>query len=237
MALNNRHVYPALSLGRREPYILNKCAGKRVLDLGFIDSGWTPERIAAGNLLHLWIRKTASLLVGVDLDDSFRHLLPPDSENYRLLFGNVEDETVMKALRAFDFDVVVAAEILEHVDNPGLFLRSVKGVMKPGASLVLSVPNGLRHQNAAYVAQGIEMVHPDHNYWYSPTTIQTLLTKNGFHVTSLAGYIFGPETPAQLGPCGLGCPGLVVEAIPVQAGEKAKRWLESESASVEAMTA
>lgn len=237
MALDNRHVYRPLKLSRREPLILNRCAGKRVLDLGFIDAGWTPERIAGGNLLHLWIKKAASLLVGVDLDDSFRHLLPAENENYRLFFGNVEDERMMSTLREFDFDVVVAAEILEHVDNPGLFLKSVKSVMKPEATLVLTVPNGLRHQNAAYVAQGVEMVHPDHNYWYSPTTIQTLLTKNGFHVENLAGYIFGPETREQLGPCGLGCPGLYVEATPTMPGEKARRWGEGARVAAEAVTA
>jgi len=237
MALDNRHEYRPLKLSRREPLILNRCAGKRVLDLGFIDAGWTPERIAGGNLLHLWIKKAASLLVGVDLDDSFRHLLPAENENYRLFFGNVEDEKMMSKLREFDFDVVVAAEILEHVDNPGLFLKSVKGVMKPEAALVLTVPNGLRHQNAAYVAQGVEMVHPDHNYWYSPTTIQTLMTKNGFHVENLAGYIFGPETREQLGPCGLGCPGLYVEATPTMPGEKARRWGEGARVAAEAVTA
>lgn len=224
MALKNDHRYPPLRLGRREPYLLNSCVGKTVLDLGFMDVGLTKEKVEAGALLHLWIKQAAKRLVGVDLDPSLRHLLPPDSDTYQLYFGNVEDPATFAPAKGVDFDVVIAAEIMEHVNNPGLFLDALRTVMSPTTTLVLTVPNGLRFQNIAYAHQGMEMVNPDHNYWFSPTTIQTLLNKNRFHVKALAGYIFGPEPREHLGPHGLACPGLMVEATPAMAGETPRRW-------------
>jgi 2-polyprenyl-3-methyl-5-hydroxy-6-metoxy-1,4-benzoquinol methylase len=224
MPLDNDHRYPPLRLGRREPYILNLCKGKRVLDLGFMDVGLTQEKAQVGSLLHQMIHQVAAVHVGIDLDSSLRHLLPPDSDRYKLFFGNVEDPATFAQVGEMRFDVVVAAELIEHVNNPGLFLSAVRTVMTPATTLLLTVPNALRFQNLVYAHQGLEKVNPDHNYWFSPATIQTLLNKNGFHVNALAGYIFGPERPEHLGPHGLACPGLIVEGSIVQGGERPRRW-------------
>ncbi len=234
MALKNDHRYPPLRLGRREPYLLERCKDKRVLDLGFMDVGLTREKVQSGALLHLWIKEVASMHVGIDLDPSLRHLLPPDSDTYQLFFGNVEDPATYAPAKDVGFDVVIAAEIMEHVNNPGLFLDALRTVMSPKTNLILTVPNALRFQNLAYAHQGMEMVNPDHNYWFSPTTIQTLLNKNRFHVNALAGYIFGPEQPEHLGPHGLACPGLIAEACPAQPGEIPRRWLGDAPAAIAA---
>ena len=39
------------------------------------------------------------------------------------------------------FDAVVASEVLEHVDNPALFLETAAGLLKDGGSLFLTTIN------------------------------------------------------------------------------------------------
>ena len=39
------------------------------------------------------------------------------------------------------FDVVTATEVIEHLENPRLFLRDINRVLKPGGLCVLSTPN------------------------------------------------------------------------------------------------
>lgn len=39
------------------------------------------------------------------------------------------------------FDVVTATEIIEHLENPRLFIRDINRVLKPGGVCVLSTPN------------------------------------------------------------------------------------------------
>jgi glycosyltransferase involved in cell wall biosynthesis/2-polyprenyl-3-methyl-5-hydroxy-6-metoxy-1,4-benzoquinol methylase len=224
MALDLRNAYPPLDLGRREPYILSRCAGRRVLDLGCVDVGLAEEKAQAGGLLHMWIKEVAAHLVGIDIDPSYRHLLPPASETYDVHFGNVEDPATFDPVRHVDFDVIVAAEIVEHLNNPGLFLWAIRDLMRPHTRLIVTVPNAMRFQLAENVRAGVEMVHPDHNYWFSPTTLQTLLNKNGLHVEHLRGYSSGTETAEQLGPQGLGCPGLIAEGSVCVAGEVPRRW-------------
>ncbi len=40
-----------------------------------------------------------------------------------------------------EFDYVVAAEVIEHVENPWFFLREIHRIIKPGGTVVLSTPN------------------------------------------------------------------------------------------------
>lgn len=41
------------------------------------------------------------------------------------------------------FDLVTATEVIEHLENPRLFLRDINRVLKPGGFCVLSTPNVL----------------------------------------------------------------------------------------------
>ena len=40
------------------------------------------------------------------------------------------------------FDLVIASEVLEHVENPPAFIAGLHGYVRPGGRLVITVPNG-----------------------------------------------------------------------------------------------
>ena len=40
------------------------------------------------------------------------------------------------------FDLVIASEVLEHVEDPPAFIASLRGFVRPGGRLVVTVPNG-----------------------------------------------------------------------------------------------
>ncbi len=40
------------------------------------------------------------------------------------------------------YDVILCAEVIEHLKDPGTFLRSVKCLLKPNGLLLITVPNG-----------------------------------------------------------------------------------------------
>lgn len=41
------------------------------------------------------------------------------------------------------FDLVIASEVIEHVEDPDAFLNSLRGFLAPDGKLVLTLPNGL----------------------------------------------------------------------------------------------
>lgn len=50
------------------------------------------------------------------------------------------------------YDVVIAVDVIEHLEYPGLFVRNVKKLLKPKGLLILSIPNvtGLEYRLKIY---------------------------------------------------------------------------------------
>jgi len=174
--------------GRIE-FVLQKCKGKKVLHLGCVDEGLTMERIRNGTLMHLQLTKIAKEVWGVDKSERGIKLLQNEGIS-NLILGDVEHLDSIKELREENFDIILASEIIEHLNNPGLFLRSAKTLFSPNTEMILTTPNAFRFAEVSYNLKGYEFVHPDHNYWFSWKTLSTLLTKNGYVINEILAYSF-----------------------------------------------
>jgi ubiquinone/menaquinone biosynthesis C-methylase UbiE len=80
------------------------------------------------------------------------------------------------------FDAVTLWATLEHLPDPGAFLREFRRILKPGGTLALSVPNH------AGIGQRIlgrrnRYVGIDHVNYFSAGTLRRLLTRHGFVLT------------------------------------------------------
>jgi SAM-dependent methyltransferase len=74
------------------------------------------------------------------------------------------------------FDVVVAGELLEHVRNPAGLIAECLRVLRPGGTLVGSVPNGFRLKNRLRFLAGRPIeTDPTHLHLFSPADVQVLL--------------------------------------------------------------
>lgn len=63
------------------------------------------------------------------------------------------------------FDLVVAVEIIEHLENPRHFLREIKRVLKPNGELIITTPN-ITHWKARlkFLLTGINWCFRDIDY-------------------------------------------------------------------------
>jgi hypothetical protein len=168
--------------------ILARCGGKRVLHLGCTDAGLVDERYKTGELLHARLQAITTALWGVDIDSAGIHYLQEQGyEN--LLVADACQLNRIEALRGQQFDVIVASEIIEHLENPGLFLDAVSAFIgDAGTELLVTVPNAFRVDTLNWMLKGVEYVHPDHNYWFSYYTATNLLRKKGFEIREVAVY-------------------------------------------------
>jgi len=92
------------------------------------------------------------------------------------------------------FDLVIANDVIEHMEQPWNFLKSIKTKMTEKASLVLSVPNVRYYYNLKnllfykdweYVDTGILDI--THLRFFTEKSIIRLLNENGFEIEMMKG--------------------------------------------------
>lgn len=179
----------------RVTFILERCKGRRVLHLGCTNHPYTSEAVSDGSLLHLRLREVAEDLHGFDSDMEGIDTLGS------LGFDNlhqVDLEQLEAAPLDKTFDVIVAGEVIEHLSNPGLFLKGIRRFMTDDSELVLTTVNAysaMRFIQYALRGKGgeAEPVHPDHVAYYSYRTLTVALQRAGFSLAEFAYYDLGPE--------------------------------------------
>ena len=182
------HRIPHAQLVDRIAELRTLVRGRRVIDLGFVDEGQMRAKRGRGAWLHEVVAAEAREAIGVDADEQ-------GVERARELgfvahAADVEDRAALSALGLEPADVVLAGELLEHLDRPGDFLDAVQALLAPEGELVLTTPNAHALTNVLGGLAGRELVNPDHVAWLSWRTLETLLARHGWRLDRLAYYRF-----------------------------------------------
>lgn len=175
----------------RREYIIDLSKNKRVMHFGFLDSPLLEEKIADNLLLHQEIKKNAKFLLGIDIDeDSLSRYRNITGDNNNLIY-NLQ-HGYEQPLLIDNYDLILFPEVLEHIPNPGLTLENLRKlcVLNNNATLCITVPNAFSIEGIITAMNNIEIVHPDHYYYFSPVTLTKLLTDHGYHNIKLTFYGF-----------------------------------------------
>jgi SAM-dependent methyltransferase len=204
----------------RAELLLDFCAGRRVVHVGFVDERRMEAKLESGAWLHARLADVSDSIVGLDLsDEGVSWAKEQGFEAYAVDAQSPED---VAALGLKPADVVVAGEIIEHLDAPGPFLRAMRELLEPQGLLVVTTPNAYRLLNFLAPASGSELIHPDHTSWHSPHTLRNLLTRNGWDVEGMAYYQNpAPRLGGAVGPVVRG-----LRAVFVTAGRVAPYWCD-----------
>jgi len=182
------HRLPAARLVDRVDEVMTLVSGKSVIDLGFVDEGRLSCKRDHGVWLHEQVAAAAREAVGIDADET--GVAHARDLGFAAHVADVEDERSLAALGVEPAEIVLAGELLEHLDRPGAFLEAVKQLVAPGGALVLTTPNGHALTNVLAGIAGRELVNPDHVAWFSWRTLVTLLGRHGWRLDSLSYYPF-----------------------------------------------
>lgn len=96
------------------------------------------------------------------------------------------------------FDVVLALEIIEHVDNPELFVSSLAKLVKPNGLVILSTINknlkslALAKIGAEYILNWAPIGTHDWRKFITPNDLSSFVQSTGLSVSEIAGMTFSP---------------------------------------------
>ncbi len=182
-------------LVERVEFIMKMCEGKKVLHLGCTNSPFTNESIKNDMLLHQDLKKVAKELYGFDYDAEGLEIFERIGEK-NIYWADLEklDEVALDET----FDVIIAGEMIEHLSNPGLFLRGIKRFMNKDTNLVITTINaysGMRFFIYSLRGRGgaNEPVHPDHVAYYSYRTLNLVIEREKLKIKDFVFYDVGPE--------------------------------------------
>ncbi|WP_137150811.1 bifunctional 2-polyprenyl-6-hydroxyphenol methylase/3-demethylubiquinol 3-O-methyltransferase UbiG [Devosia sp. FKR38] len=96
------------------------------------------------------------------------------------------------------FDVVLNMEVVEHVDNVPLYMKSCADLVAPGGLMLTATINRTLRARAlaVFAAERVLRWLPvgthDWNKFLTPEEIKALITRNGLTVTAESGVVFHP---------------------------------------------
>jgi SAM-dependent methyltransferase len=166
----------------RDAFILDRARGRKVLDCGVIGATELPreQRLALiPKQLHWRIAAEADA-VGTDLDAELVDAVQARYPQLRLVAADMEQIRLEET-----FDLVIMGDLIEHLNNPGAALERASDLLAPGGELLISCPNALGLPNYLRFLAGRFREGGDHVHSFNCWTLENLLKRHGFRVTSM----------------------------------------------------
>ena len=165
---NNAHSFVLQLTGR----------DKNVLELGAASGHVTAELTKRGN------RVTA-----VEIDISNRDLLSQAAE--KVIITDLDRLDLVKKLQGEKFDVIIAADVLEHLTRSSLVLFQLHELLKEDGYIVASIPNiahgdvrlTMLQGNFPYAESGL--LDKTHLQFFTRSSVKEFFNDNGFDITEI----------------------------------------------------
>lgn len=147
--------------------------GPTVLDLGAVQHNI--ENVKREKWLHDHLVRNFERVIGVDI--LAKEIETLNKQGYEMVQADVTEMSF-----AMSFDTVVAGELIEHVDNPGLMLERVHQHLKPDGRFILTTPNPWAWIFLKRMWHNFMQINNEHVAWYGPVVMEQLLERYGFEL-------------------------------------------------------
>ncbi|CAD0201818.1 unnamed protein product [Chrysodeixis includens] len=165
---------------------------KKILDVG-----------CGGGILSEGLARLGADVTGIDASKDLIALahehrnVDPKIANNKPIYINCTVEDHAKTV-ANHYDAVVASEVIEHVNNQELFVKSCIHALKPGGRIFITTPNRTRMSQlfVIFLSENVFNFIPKgaHQYekFITPNELTFILERNDCHVELSYGILYNP---------------------------------------------
>jgi len=166
----------------RTEYLEELVQKKNIIHFGCVDHlPLISEKIKNNTWLHKRISEKASNCMGIDINKEGIDYLIKLGYSNSLCFDILNDN-IPEEIKNNKWDYLLMGEILEHVDNPVLFLSTLRNKCQNYINeIIITVPSAFRLRNIKNTFRGHEYINSDHRYWFTPYTLAKVLTIAGYN--------------------------------------------------------
>ncbi len=152
--------------------------GTRILEVG----------ASSGYMTREWRQNKLSVDV-VEIDDQVVAKLKMIAS--RVFIGSIEDRKIQQSIKE-RYDLIICADVLEHLVDPESCLEFLKGRLSRGGKLLISIPNvafwDMRKQllfKGSFKYQESGLLDRTHLRFYSLSDFQEMLIRHGLKIDKL----------------------------------------------------
>ena len=169
------------NLSYRVNFISQLFQSKHVIHLGCCDHvPLIKQKIQNHTWIHNIISESSTKCIGIDINKEAVEYVKNECDINNILYGDILKDNIPE-INNSKWDYLFMGEILEHTDNPQLFLKTIRDKYKKNISkLVVTAPNALCYLNLICAIKNGECINTDHRYWFTPFTLAKLLTIAGY---------------------------------------------------------
>ena len=154
--------------------------GKKLLDIGCIGHNFE-ERRSMGTFYIEEFQKKAASAKGIDI-------LVDDVKRAQAWGFNVEVGDAESFVDGEKYDAIFAGDLIEHLSNPGAFLKCAYENLRHDGVVILSTPNTFSFSRILRcVTHGTNEppLNTEHTCYFTPRTMEQLVSRWGFLINRL----------------------------------------------------
>ena len=161
--------------------------GLRLLDIG-----------CGGGLLTEPMARLGATVTGIDPAERNIRIAEVHAIETQMSIDYRATTAELLAAAGEQFDIVLAMEVVEHVDNVPLFMKSCSDLVKPGGLMFAATINrtprawALAIVGAEYVLNWLPKGTHDYRKFLTPDELKALIERNRMRVVDRTGVVYNP---------------------------------------------
>jgi 2-polyprenyl-3-methyl-5-hydroxy-6-metoxy-1,4-benzoquinol methylase len=163
----------------RIAFLISRCRGKKVLDLGCIQhtSKWAVNN---PDWLHKKLYDNAQYILGIDYLEA--DVIELNRLGFNIIYGDVTKPLHLNQ----KFDVIIAGNLIEHLSNFDGFFLNLDNWLAPDGEVLISTANPFYMDQYFYSAfKNNIIINPEHTCWLDPIALKQLAERFSFKNTEI----------------------------------------------------